>query len=192
MKKFFCWILPLLLAGVTAAWAENPKVRIRTDAGDITVEIYASKAPVTAANFLRYVDSGLYDGTTFFRTVNLENQPANKVKIEVVQGGQVDQDTEFLPIAHETTATTGIKHTDGAISMARSNPGTATSSFFICINDQPELDYGGRRNPDGQGFAAFGKVLSGMDVVRKIQRLPFQGQQLTPPVKIVSVRRIAQ
>ena len=85
---------------------------------------------------------------------------------------------------------TGLKHVDGAISMARAKPGSATSSFFICVNDQPELDFGGKRNPDGQGFAAFGRVVKGMDVVRAIQALPAQGQQLAPPVKIISVRRI--
>jgi peptidyl-prolyl cis-trans isomerase A (cyclophilin A) len=85
---------------------------------------------------------------------------------------------------------TGLKHLDGTISMARGGPGTAASSFFFCINDQPELDYGGRRNPDGQGFAAFGRVVRGMDVVRAIQALPAKGQQLTPPIKIISVRRM--
>jgi aminopeptidase N len=172
--------------------AENPKVLIKTEAGEIVVEIYASKAPATAANFLRYIDAGLYDGTTFFRNVTLGNQPANKVKIEVIQGGQVDEAREFPAIVHETTRETGLKHVDAAFSMARSNPGSATSSFFICINDQPELDYGGRRNPDGQGFAAFGKVVSGLDIVRKIHGLPTQGQQLHPPVKIISIRRIGQ
>ncbi|MGZ5499056.1 MAG: peptidylprolyl isomerase, partial [Candidatus Aminicenantales bacterium] len=103
---------------------------------------------------------------------------------------QLPETKEFPPIAHETTARTGLRHVDGAISMARDKPGTAASSFFICINAQPELDFGGRRNPDGQGFAAFGRVLQGMDVVRVLQALPARGQQLTPPVKIISVRRM--
>jgi peptidyl-prolyl cis-trans isomerase A (cyclophilin A) len=172
-------------------WAapENPRILIRTEMGDIVVEVDAARAPVTAANFLRYVDAGLYDGSTFHRTVTPANQPDNAVRIEVIQGGQLPADKEFPPIAHETTAVTGLKHVDGAISMARGKPGTAASSFFICINDQPELDFGGRRNPDGQGFAAFGRVVRGLDVVRAIQRLPARGQALTPPVKIISVRR---
>jgi peptidyl-prolyl cis-trans isomerase A (cyclophilin A) len=174
------------------ASAGRPKILIRTGAGDIAVEIDISKAPVTAANFLRYVDAGLYDGTTLFRTVTLDNQPANQIKIEVIQGGQIDQAREFPPIAHETTQQTGLKHVDGTFSMARSSPGSATSSFFICINDQPELDFGGRRNPDGQGFAAFGRVVAGMDIVRKIQELPAEGQRLNPPVQILSIRRIAE
>lgn len=178
-------------AGLLAASvADRPLVLMRTERGDIVVEVDLERAPVTAANFLRYVDAGLYDGSTFHRTVTLANQPDDTVRIEVIQGGQLAREREFPPIAHETTAATGLKHVDGAISMARSKPGSAASSFFICVNDQPELDFGGRRNPDGQGFAAFGRVVRGMDVVRAIQALPASGQQLAPPVKIVTVRRI--
>ncbi len=172
-----------------AAAAENPVVIIKTEKGDITVEVDLARAPVTAANFLRYVDAGYYDGSTFHRAVTLANQPNDAVHIEVIQGGQLTGEREFPPIAHETTVVTGLKHLDGVISMARSKPGSATSSFFFCINDQPELDFGGKRNPDGQGFAAFGKVVKGMDVVRAIQALPAQGQQLAPPIKIISVHR---
>jgi peptidyl-prolyl cis-trans isomerase A (cyclophilin A) len=96
----------------------------------------------------------------------------------------------FAPIALERTSLTGLRHTDGCVSMARAEPDSATSDFFVCIGDQPSLDFGGRRNPDGQGFAAFGRVVRGMDVVRKIQRAPAEGQQLTPPVKILSARRL--
>jgi peptidyl-prolyl cis-trans isomerase A (cyclophilin A) len=180
--------LAILVAGGPGA-AENPRVLVQTDIGDILLEVDVAGAPITAANFLRYVDAGLYDGTAFHRTVTLDNQPNDAVRIEVIQGGILPGDKSFPPIAHETTDRTGIKHADGAVSMARSLPGTATSSFFICINDQPELDFGGRRNPDGQGFAAFGRVVRGMDVVRAIQALPAKGQQLAPPVKISSVRR---
>jgi peptidyl-prolyl cis-trans isomerase A (cyclophilin A) len=179
--------LALALSAVEAA--DKPLVVIKTDKGDIAVEVDPARAPVTAANFLRYVDAKLYDGSTFHRTVTLANQPDNAVRIEVIQGGILPDDRSFPPIAHETTAVTGLKHLDGTISMARDKPGTATSSFFFCINDQPDLDYGGKRNPDGQGFAAFGHVVKGMDVVRAIQSLPAEGQQLTPPVKIISVRR---
>ncbi|HVP90021.1 MAG TPA: peptidylprolyl isomerase [Terriglobales bacterium] len=184
----FLALSALVAAGVAAA-PDEPRVVIRTEAGDITIQISAAQAPLTSANFLRYVDAGLYDGTTFFRTVTPTNQPANKVKIEVIQGGEVDEAKAFPPIPHEATGRTGLRHVDGAVSMARDAPGSAASSFFICIGDQPELDFGGRRNPDGQGFAAFGRVISGMEVVRKIQKLPAQGQQLTPPVRILSVKR---
>ena len=180
-------LLALALAGLAAA--DNPRVLIRTDQGDMLVEVDVVRAPVTAANFLRYVDARLYDGSTFHRTVTKDNQPDNAVRIEVIQGGQLGGDKEFPPIAHETTAATGLRHLDGTISMARGKPGTAASSFFICVNDQPELDFGGRRNPDGQGFAAFGRVVKGMEVVRAIQALAARGQQLAPPVRIISVRR---
>ncbi|MBE3129167.1 MAG: peptidylprolyl isomerase [Acidobacteria bacterium] len=180
----------LALASFAAASAENPVVLIKTEKGDITVEVDLARAPVTAANFLRYVDGKLYDGSVFHRTVTLMNQPNDAVRIEVIQGGQLSDDKGFPPIAHETTATTGLRHLDGTISMARGIPGSATSSFFFCIGPQPELDLGGKRNPDGQGFAAFGRVVGGMDVVKAIHVLPAEGQSLKPPVKIISVRRI--
>ena len=164
---------------------------IKTALGNITIELYPSKAPVTVANFLKYVDAHLYDSSSFFRAVTLNNQPNNAVKIEVIQGGNIDSLKEFPPIKMETTEQTGLLHKDGIISMARSAPASATSSFFICINDQPALDYGGKRNPDGQGFAAFGKVIKGMEVVKKIQWLyPDQGQYFKPPVTIISITRI--
>ncbi len=180
----------LALAAFAGAAAENPCVLIKTEKGDITVEVDLARAPVTAANFLRYVDGELYDGSVFHRTVTMDNQPDNAVRIEVIQGGQLSEEKEFSPIAHETTTATGLKHLDGTISMARATPGSATSSFFFCIGPQPELDFGGKRNPDGQGFAAFGKVISGMDVVKAIHVLPAEGQSLKPPVKIISIRRV--
>jgi peptidyl-prolyl cis-trans isomerase A (cyclophilin A) len=122
----------------------------------------------------------------------MDNQPQNLVKIEVIQGGLgfSDEDRPFPPLAHETTAKTGILHKDGVISMARSEPGSATSEIFICIGDQPELDFGGKRNQDGQGFAAFGRVIEGMDVVRKIQQQPDEKQMLKQPVTIQTIERI--
>ncbi len=184
-------LLAAVQAGPAVAAAENPKVAIRSELGLIVVEVYADKAPKTAANFLRYVDAKLYDGTVFHRTVTLDNQPNDAVKIEVIQGGQMPQGVNgFPPIALERTSVTGLKHEDGTISMARSGPDTATASFFFCIGPQPELDFGGKRNKDGQGFAAFGKVVSGMDVVRKIQKAPAESQTLKPPVKIQYVERV--
>ncbi|MEI7735661.1 MAG: peptidylprolyl isomerase [Ferruginibacter sp.] len=185
----------LLFALTLFSWAsfaqKNIHCLIKTTLGNITVELYQKKAPITVANFLRYVDAHLYDSTSFFRAVTLNNQPDNKVKIEVIQGGNVDSTKEFAPIPMESTKQTGIVHQNGTISMARSAPASATCSFFICINDQPSLDYGGKRNPDGQGFAAFGKVIKGMDVVKKIQQLyPAQGQYFKPVVKIISITRI--
>lgn len=185
--------LLVVLCGV-AVWgfrAENPKVLIQTELGDIVVEIYLKEAPITAANFMAYVDQRLFDGTTFYRVVTMDNQPDNDIKIEVIQGGlDADEEAKRLPpIKHETTEKTGILHKDRVLSMARWEPGTASSEFFICVGDQPELDFGGRRNPDGQGFSAFGKVIQGMDVVRKIHRQPALGQILEPKIKIHKVKR---
>lgn len=175
------------------------KVLVQTELDNIVIEVDAARAPNTAANFLRYVDGGHYDGGTWHRTVKLDNQPESPVKIEVIQAG-VNPDrakSGFPPIALERTNTTGLLHKDGVISMARGTPDSATSGWFICINDQPSLDFGGARNPDGQGFAAFGRVVSGMDVVRKIQAAPSstdrktnaEAQRLTPPIKIIKVTR---
>lgn len=182
-------LLPVL-ALLAFADAGAPRVEIKTSAGTIVAELDARRAPVTVANFLRYVDAGLYDGGLFHRAVTLSNQPRNNVKIEVIQGGPNPKAKEFPPIPLERTNATGLKHVDGAISMARDGPDTATGDFFICIGDQPSLDFGGARNPDGQGFAAFGKVVSGMDVVRKIQQSPAQEQKLTPAIQILEMRRL--
>jgi peptidyl-prolyl cis-trans isomerase A (cyclophilin A) len=167
-------------------------VLIETPLGQITIEIDAQAAPITAANFLKYVDAGSYDGGVFHRTVTMANQPNDAVKIEVIQGGiGADYPREGEPsIPLERTSVTGHRHLDGTISMARLTPDSANSGFFICIGDQPDLDFGGKRNPDGQGFAAFGRVTSGMQVVRAIQQSPHEGQRLTPPVPITRVRRL--
>jgi len=172
--------------------SENPHVVIQTELGDITVEIYEKAAPVTASNFLRYVDEGRFKRSCFYRVVRMDNQPDDKIKIEVIQGGLAftSRDKMLPPIKHETTKETGILHKDGAISMGRLGPGTATSEFFICVGDQPELDFGGKRNPDGQGFSAFGRVVEGMYVVRKIHQLPAEKQMLVSRVKISNIVRV--
>ncbi len=190
MRKIMLFIL-LAVVTFSINAQKNITCLIKTELGNITIELYPAKAPTTVANFLKYVDAHLYDSSSFFRAVTLNNQPNNTIKIEVIQGGNVDSLKEFPPIKMETTQRTGLLHKDGTISMARSAPVSATSSFFICINNQPSLDYGGKRNPDGQGFAAFGKVIKGMEVVKKIQQLyPTQGQYFKPPVTIISITRI--
>ena len=178
----------------------NPRVRVQTELGDIVLELDAKRAPNTTANFLKYVDAGHYDGGTFHRTVKMNNQPESPVKIEVIQAGVAADKAKqgFAPIPLERTSVTGILHKDGVVSMARGTPDSATSGWFITINDQPSLDFGGARNPDGQGFAAFGRVVSGMDVVRNIQAAPSstnlstnaEAQRLTPPIKVVKVSRV--
>lgn len=179
------------VAGRTAADAGLVLVVIETAMGEIEVEVDATHAPATAANFLAYVDAGLYDGGSFHRTVTPGNQPNDAVRIEVIQADmpEAKAGARKPAIALERTSVTGLRHRDGAISMARSGPDTAESSFFICIGDQPSLDFGGQRNKDGQGFAAFGRVTRGMDVVRRIQASPADGQSLAPPIAIVKVRR---
>jgi peptidyl-prolyl cis-trans isomerase A (cyclophilin A) len=167
-----------------------PRVVIQTDLGNIEVEIDTAHAPLTAANFLRYVDLGFYRFGRFHRTVRADNQPDSKVKIAVVQAGLDSlRVKDFPPIKLERTNVTKLLHKDGTISMARDGPDTATSDFFICVGDQPALDYGGKRNPDGQGFAAFGRVMLGMDVVRKINAAPAKGQSLSPAVRIKNIVR---
>ena len=169
---------------------KKPTVTILTEKGDIVVELYPNQAPYTVYNFLKYVDEKRYNGAAFYRTVTPGNQPDDSIKIEVIQGGLYEDNHPLAlpPINHETTKNTGIKHLDGTISMARNEPGTASSEFFICIGDQPELDYGGTRNPDGKGFAAFGRVIKGMAVVRAIHHAPAKGQALIPRIKILGVK----
>ena len=181
-------ILACALA-VTAQTRRPVTVVIETSLGTIEAEIDTIHAPVTAANFLKYVDAGKYDGGRFHRTVKPDNQPNNDVKIEVIQAGRSPGSKGFPSIPLERTSATGLLHRDGTISMARDGLDTATSDFFICIGDQPSLDFDGKRNPDGQGFAAFGRVVKGMDVVRKIQAAPVTAQNLTPPVRILKIHR---
>ena len=190
-------LLPLLglaLLAATGVVFAGPQLRLTTELGAIEVELFADQAPVTVANFLKYVDAGRYTDGVFHRTVKLnpDNQPGNAVKIEVIQGGVNPKlsDEDWPAIALERTRDTGLKHLDGTLSMARAGPDTATSDFFICIGDQPELDFGGQRNPDGQGFAAFGRVTKGLDIVKKIQTSPAEGQKLTPPVRILTIERL--
>lgn len=193
MKYFSALFITTLL--FSCVNINSPKVQVSTEIGDVTLEIYLHKAPISATNFLTYVDSGKYNNSScFYRTVRMDNQPNNSIKIEVIQGGFYEDSLiekyQFPTIKHETTKETRILHKDGTISMARGPVGTASSEFFICIGEQPELDFGGKRNPDGQGFAAFGKVIKGMDVVREIQRQKDSGQYLLKPIRIISVKRV--
>ncbi len=171
----------------------NPIVDIETPLGTISVEIDAEHAPGTAANFIGYVDRGEYDGSRFYRTVTPDNQPNDTIRIAVIQGGMASLDDyprrDVPSVDLERTSVTGLRHLDGTISMARMTPDSANSEFFICVGDQPDLDFGGMRNPDGQGFAAFGQVVAGMDVVHAINGSPCEGQHLTPPIEIVSIKR---
>jgi peptidyl-prolyl cis-trans isomerase A (cyclophilin A) len=190
----------LAAAGVFAAspalaQPEAPRVAIRTDHGLIVVKLAADKAPITAANFLRYVDAHRFDGSSFYRAVRSQGAGTG-----LIEGGlQNDPAKLFPPIAHESTSQTGLSHQDGTISMARYAPGTATADFFICAGPSPYLDANPAAPGDNAGYAAFGEVVDGMVVVRAIMALPtngvarnpaMRGQILSPPVAIVTMRRV--
>ncbi len=196
-------LLMIVILTVTLnSQAKTIQVKLETNRGDIYFDLYPEKAPTTVANFLKYIDAGHFDGGSFYRVVHMQNQAQNNIKIEVIQGGiSGKKDAQYFdPIPLERTRVTGIKHLDGTLSMARLGPDSATAEFFICINAQPSLDFGGQRNPDGQGFAAFGRVSKGMDVVRDIQKLETDnpegemeytsGQMLVEPVKFISFKRL--
>ena len=171
-------------------------VRIETTLGTIDIAVDTKRAPVTAANFLKYVDGGFYDGGRFHRATRPDNYtptPPDKPAMEIIQGGiNPERRREGFPaIPLERTSATGLKHVVGTVSMARTPAAdSARSDFFICLDDQPSLDYGGKRFDDGQGGGAFGRVLTGMDVVRRIQQQPVEKQALTPPVTITRMSRI--
>lgn len=170
------------------------KVLIATDKGDILALLEVGKAPITCANFLRYVDGSRYDGGSIYRAVRAPGAP----EVGLIEGGIDDPRKLYPPIAHESTALTGLKHLDGTLSMARDAPGTAGSDFFVCVGPASYLDANPAAAGDGAGYAAFGQVLQGMEVVRAILALPatgvarnpsMQGQMLDPPVRILSMKR---
>lgn len=198
MKKLIT-ALGLIIGLSHAALADNPHVTLETEMGDIVIEVMIDKAPVSGGDFLTYVEKGLYDGEGFYRVVRATDNDRGVPKIDVIQGGLIDDSAGLDPVVHETTETTGIKHTDGTISLARDTVGTGSAAyFFVTVGDQPSLDFGATRNADKQGFAAFGKVVSGMDIVRKIHNVPTDrfvqaegytgGQMLKEPVRIISAR----
>jgi peptidyl-prolyl cis-trans isomerase A (cyclophilin A) len=170
-------------------------VRVETTFGNIDIAVDLKRAPNTSANFLKYVDAGLYDGGRFHRATRPDNYkpaPPNRPPMELIQGGTNPEKKGqgFPPIPLERTSVTGLKHVRGVVSMARGGPDTATSDFFILLDDQPSLDFGGLRFDDAQGAAAFGTVVAGLDVVAKIQQQPVQAQNLAPPVTIASIKRV--
>ena len=181
-------------AQAAAAKEDLVPVAIETSLGRIVVALNRAHAPVTTANFLHYVDTHRFDGQNFYRAMKAtDGTPA------LIQGGvRTDARKLFPPIAHEPTTQTGLHNVAGAISMANAGPGTARSDFFILLSDQPAFDAGGPGG-DENGFAAFGRVIEGMDVVKKIFEAPvsatkgdgvMKGQMLDPPVQIVRAARV--
>ena len=178
------------------AAASKPRVAIKTGRGLIVVELEGQKAPLTSANFLRYVAAGKYDGGTFFRAARTRGAP----KEGSIVGQPAPRTHPYPPIAHESTTLTGLRHTTGTISLGRFAPGSATADFFICASPEPYLDAHPGAPGDNLGFAAFGQVVQGLAVVRKILSLPTggtspfpdqKGQWLDPPVPILSMQRTA-
>jgi peptidyl-prolyl cis-trans isomerase A (cyclophilin A) len=208
MMRLALTLAMLAVLSLEAGAAEPPRERttapapvtvtLETSLGSIDIEVYPAQAPLSAGDFLRYVDQGLYTGAGFYRVVRRDNDHGKPV-IEVVQGGLLDESKALPPVAHEPTRDTGLRHEDGTISLARGAAGTGGgAAFFICIGPQPALDFGAKRNPDGLGFAAFGRVVRGMDVIRRIHGLPatgkadsdyVRGQILASPVMITRVTR---
>ncbi|RZJ78994.1 MAG: peptidylprolyl isomerase, partial [Brevundimonas sp.] len=190
-------VAPAAAPGVPPPVPEGAtRIVIHAKPGDIIADLYGDKAPVTVANFLRYVDQKRFDAMTFYRA----SHPDNVLDYGVIQGGLNGNAAKMLkPIAHEPTSKTGIIHLDGTLSMGRLAPGTATADFFICVGDSPYLDADPSQPGDNLGFAAFGRVVQGMDIVRQILVLPrsptrgvgpMKGQLLEPPVPISTVRRV--
>ena len=184
--------LALSACATAADGADKPRVVLETDAGRMVLELELARAPLSVCNFLSYVTDGDYAGGTFFRTVvSATNDNPNPIDVIQAATPRGSDDDSRPPIPLERTRDTGLGHTAGTISMARDGPDTATSSFFIVTQDTPSLDFGGGRNPDRQGFAAFGRLVEGLDVARAIQMSPADGEeQLTPPAKINSATLI--
>jgi peptidyl-prolyl cis-trans isomerase A (cyclophilin A) len=193
MRTVVFYALLLLCSCHSRRNPDTPHVLIRTQAGDIEVELYLRQAPRTAGAFLSYIDSGFYKNCSFYRVLNEDNQVTGAGAAKLIQGGiwktNHSKAVSLPGVPHESTQQTHILHTDGVISLARTAPGTATTEFFICVSDQAGFDYGGDNNPDGQGYAAFGKVVKGMDVVRAIYGMPENDQSFTPPVAILNITR---
>ena len=194
LQKIFFFFTLFLLFSCSHKKYENPHIQIQTDFGNIEVELYPAKAPKSVAAFLSYVDSGLYKNSSFYRVLKEENQPSSSFKSELIQGGIWQSNNKkaisLSGIPHETTKQSGILHTNGTISLARTTPGTASSEFFICVGDQPAYDYGNDANPDKLGYAAFGKVVKGMDIVKMIHQQPENSEAFSSQIKINNILRM--
>lgn len=192
MIKILILFTSLLTIACNQTVYKNPHILIQTQLGDIEVELFPDQAPKTVAAFLSYIDSGFYNKTSFYRVLKTE-ELATTNNTGIIQGGmwQTNPDKKItIPgIEHETTKQTGLTHQSGTISLARTTPGSANTEFFICIGDQSPLDFGRRGTEDGQGFAAFGKVFEGMNIVRKIQAQKSQGDKFIEKIEIHKITR---
>ena len=189
LKSFFFLLFIGLCASCNVKENSNPEILIETRLGEIRVELYPEKAPKTVAAFQQLVQKGVYNGSFFYRVLKSEQLPSD-FNTGIIQGGVYGSKEEFPFIPHETTRQTGLSHTSGTISMARTKPGTASSEFFICIGDQSPLDAGRRGTEDSLGMAAFGKVVKGMDVVKKIHNKPSEGDAFIEKTEIQKIKWI--
>ncbi len=194
MKQLlYLFFLQFAVSGCNDPEYKNPHIVIETNLGDIEAELYPDKAPKTVAAFLMYVDSGFYKNSSFYRVIFNEGF-STASNTGVIQGGTWPSDNKEHPIIkgipHEPTKQTGLTHTTGTLSMARSAPGTASTEFFICIGDQTQFDFGSQYPADGQGLAAFGKVTKGMDIVRKIQEQRSSGENFDEKIIIKTINRL--
>lgn len=191
----FFLILAIMGFNCSPSGLKSPTIQIKTIFGDIFVELYPDKAPKTVAGFLSYVDAGYFKETNFYRVLKKEDQPSNAFKSQIIQGGLWRSDLEkqkTIPgIPHETTKETGILHKAGVISLARSEAGSASTEFFICLTDQPVYDYGGGASPEEErlGYSAFGRVVKGFDVVKKIYEQPDMGTRFITPIRVFNIVR---
>ena len=193
MLKFLIFFVCVVFSSCNHPTYKNPHIIIDTQLGDIEVELFSDKAPKTVAAFLSYIDSGFYNNTSFYRVLKTEELPTAS-NTGIIQGGMWQTNPAkkiTIPgIAHETTKQTGLTHESGIISLARIEPGTANTEFFICIGDQSPLDAGRRGTEDGQGYAAFGKVFKGMSIVRKIQGQKNHGDRFDEKIEIRKITRL--
>ena len=190
---FFIFLLVYSLSSCKQKSYNFPHIIIETKFGEIEIELYPGKAPKSVAAFLSYIDSDFYKKSSFYRVLKEEDQPSAAFKSQLIQGGMwgtnYKKGITLAGIPHEATNQTDILHKNGTISLARITPGTASTEFFICIGDQPAYNYGGAANNDGQGFSAFGKVIKGMDVVKKIHGQPSFEDSFDPPVHVLNIKR---
>lgn len=190
MYKFF-FVAVFLISCRQPAY-KNPHIIIETGNGDIEVELFPDQAPKTVAAFLSYIDSGFYTNASFYRVLKVEDYPM-KNNPGIIQGGiwqsNPNRKSTIPGIEHESTKTTGLSHQSGTISLARTTPGSANTEFFICIGDQRSIDAGGADTEDGFGYAAFGKVFDGMDVVKRIQGQKSYGDKFDTPIPILRIIR---
>ena len=198
MRRIFLGAVCLVMAACDPKVDNSPNVIIETELGIIEIETYPEKAPASAGDFLNYVDRGYYNGQGFYRVVRADNDP-RQMGMSLIQGGRLDTEPKGAPIVHEPTSLTGLRNNGAMVSIARDEPGSGSAAyFFINIGNNNFLDEGGERNPDGAGYATFGKVVKGMDVVKAIQsgeangaveEEVVRGQYLTRPVTITKAYR---